>query len=113
MNKLLSIFKKTLRIPPAKAILQHRIQLKGIQRTMLFDAPYNVILTLGIWDGINLSSLCRKTTLSYSYLVKMVNTMEEAGLVEAKLNGRSRKVWLTLKGKSVNSKFKRLMVMMQ
>ncbi len=76
---------------------------KNYAKFFIREKPVKVLTHLLDGDAY-VSSISKKVKMTYSHTAKILNLLEEAGIVELKKDGRVRVAKLTNKGKEIARK---------
>ena len=72
--------------------------VKSMSNLILHEKPAGVILSLKASKGKYASVLAKETNCTYTHILKVLNQMQEFGVVRFKKEGRTKIVELTDKG---------------
>ncbi|MDD5110955.1 MAG: winged helix DNA-binding protein [Candidatus Altiarchaeota archaeon] len=75
--------------------------IKGMANLILHEKPAGVILSLKGSKGKYASVLAKETNCTYTHILKVLNQMQEFGVVRFKKEGRTKIVELTDKGMDI------------
>ncbi|MBM3309446.1 MAG: winged helix DNA-binding protein [Candidatus Altiarchaeales archaeon] len=74
---------------------------KGITGLVLHEKPAGVLLSLKGSKGKYASVLAKETNCTYTHILKVLNQLQEFGVVSFKKQGRTKIVELTEKGMDI------------
>jgi DNA-binding MarR family transcriptional regulator len=76
--------------------------MNGLEEFFLNVKPVKILIALNDPNtGSYASAVSKKTDCTYSHTVRIIQRMEESGLIDSEMKGRKKELELTEKGKEL------------